>query len=164
VLTVSIHGDPEFAYPYFTGFEDERGEGPGLGFNLNIPLPETRNGEQYRSALRRAIDAVQSFRPQYLVIALGFDPAKGDPTGTWLLGPKDFEENGRMLGRVGLPTVVIQEGGYRTRTLGTNAASFFRGLFQGAYGFVGSNGRPGTSGGNGRRHTEETKAELRYEI
>ena len=28
VLTVSIHGDPDFAYPYFTGFADERGAGP----------------------------------------------------------------------------------------------------------------------------------------
>jgi hypothetical protein len=39
-----------------------------------------------------------------------------------------------MIGRLGLPTVVIQEGGYLTRTLGTNARNFFQGLWQGMYG------------------------------
>ena len=38
VLTISIHGHPRLAYPYFSGFEDERGRGPGEGFNLNFPL------------------------------------------------------------------------------------------------------------------------------
>jgi acetoin utilization deacetylase AcuC-like enzyme len=41
VLTISIHGHPSFAYPYFTGFDDEKGNGDGLGFNVNYPLPET---------------------------------------------------------------------------------------------------------------------------
>ncbi len=130
VLTVSIHGDPDFAYPYFTGFADERGEGAGEGFNLNIVLPEVQNGAQYREALAKAIQAVREFDPAFVVIALGLDPAKGDPTGTWSLGPKDFEANGKMLGSLHLPTLVVQEGGYRTRTLGKNAKYFFRGLME----------------------------------
>ena len=128
VLTVSIHGDPDFAYPYFTGFADECGEGPGAGYNLNLPLPEVQNGAQYRETLAVALDAVRRFAPAFLVIALGLDPAKGDPTGTWSLSPKDFEQNGRMFGELGLPTLVVQEGGYRTRTLGSNARHFFQGL------------------------------------
>ena len=71
--------------------------------------------------------------PAFLVIALGLDPAKGDPTGTWSLGPKDFAENGKMLGALQLPTLVVQEGGYRTRTLGKNAKKFFRGLMEGIH-------------------------------
>jgi hypothetical protein len=47
---------------------------------------------------------------------------------------KDFEANGRIIGQLQLPTLVVQEGGYRTRTLGTNAKSFFTGLVRGAYG------------------------------
>jgi acetoin utilization deacetylase AcuC-like enzyme/GNAT superfamily N-acetyltransferase len=133
VLTVSIHGDPSFAYPYFTGFADERGSGPGEGFNLNLPLPEVQDGKQYRKALARAIEAIEKFDPDFLVIALGLDPAKGDPTGTWLLKADDFEQNGHMLGALGLPMLVVQEGGYRTRTLGVNAKSFFRGLVHGAH-------------------------------
>ncbi|HUG90499.1 MAG TPA: histone deacetylase family protein [Planctomycetaceae bacterium] len=130
VLTVSIHGDPEFAYPYFTGFAGERGAGAGAGYNLNIVLPEVQNGPQYRQALERALAAVTKFKPVFLVVALGLDSAKGDPTGTWLLLPRDFQENGRMIGGLRLPTLVVQEGGYRTRTLGTNARRFFQGLLE----------------------------------
>ncbi|MCA9263401.1 MAG: GNAT family N-acetyltransferase [Planctomycetales bacterium] len=134
VLTVSLHGDPDFAYPYFTGFADERGAGAGEGFNLNIPLPEFQDGPQYRESLQVAIDAVTEFAPQFLVIALGLDPAKGDPTGTWSLKAKDFTANGRLLGTLRLPTLVVQEGGYRTRTLGANARAFFQGLVEGIHG------------------------------
>jgi acetoin utilization deacetylase AcuC-like enzyme/GNAT superfamily N-acetyltransferase len=128
VLTVSIHGHPSFAYPYFSGFKEECGEGEGEGFNLNLPLPETVDGERYRKELARALRRISEFSPDFLVLAFGLDTAKGDPTGTWLLTAKDFEANGRMIGELGLPTVVVQEGGYRTRTLGTNARSFFQGL------------------------------------
>jgi acetoin utilization deacetylase AcuC-like enzyme/GNAT superfamily N-acetyltransferase len=128
VLTLSIHGHPRFAYPYFSGFEDERGEDEGEGFNLNYPLPEAVDGPRYRKVLARALDEVGRFGPRILVVALGLDPAKGDPTGTWSLGAKDFEANGRLIGELMLPTLVVQEGGYRTRTLGVNARHFFRGL------------------------------------
>ncbi len=134
ILTVSIHGDPSFAYPYFTGFADERGSGAGEGYNINLPLPEDQDGAEYRKTLQRAIDAIQHFEPSFLVIALGLDPAKGDPTGTWSLVAKDFKANGRLLGALGLPTLVVQEGGYRTRTLGKNARSFLEGLVEAAHG------------------------------
>jgi acetoin utilization deacetylase AcuC-like enzyme/GNAT superfamily N-acetyltransferase len=132
VLTVSIHGHPRFAYPYFCGFEEERGDGDGEGFNLNIALPEAVDGEKYRKALARALRRIEQYRPQFLVVGLGLDPAKRDPTGTWSLTAKDFKQNGRLIGALGLPVVVIQEGGYRTQTLGKNALAFFQGLIAGA--------------------------------
>jgi acetoin utilization deacetylase AcuC-like enzyme/GNAT superfamily N-acetyltransferase len=128
VLTVSIHGHPRFAYPYFSGFEEETGSGRGLGFNVNLPQPEELEGKAYRAVLRRALDRIARFEPTFLVVALGLDPAKGDPTGSWSLGASDFEENGRLIGALGRPTLIVQEGGYRTRTLGVNARRFFEGL------------------------------------
>jgi acetoin utilization deacetylase AcuC-like enzyme len=130
VLTISIHGHPGFAYPYFSGFEDETGSGRGEGFNWNLPQSEKLDGKGHRVALARALAHIREFDPTYLVVALGLDPAKGDPTGSWFLGARDFEENGRMVGALGRPTLVVQEGGYRTRTLGTNAAHFFTGLMR----------------------------------
>jgi len=129
VLTLSIHGHPRFAYPYFSGFEDERGAGAGTGFNVNYPLPETINGEKYRETLQKALKIIGKFNPGFLVIALGLDTAKGDPTGTWPLQARDFEENGKMVGRLHLPTLIVQEGGYNSRNLGTNARHFFAGLW-----------------------------------
>jgi acetoin utilization deacetylase AcuC-like enzyme/GNAT superfamily N-acetyltransferase len=128
VLTVSLHGDPAIAYPFFTGFADERGAGPGEGFNLNLPLPEGLDGVHYRRALSKALASIASFKPMFLVVCLGFDVVKGDPTGTWLLTADDLEQNGRMIGELDIPTLVVQEGGYRTRTLGINARKFFTGL------------------------------------
>jgi acetoin utilization deacetylase AcuC-like enzyme len=130
VFTVSIHGNPRFAYPYFDGFADETGEGEGLGFNLNLPLPETITPERYREALKKALQAIRAFGANYLVVGLGLDTAKADPTGTWKLVAEDFRKNGQLIGAVDLPTLVVQEGGYRTRKLGINARAFFEGLHE----------------------------------
>jgi len=73
VLTVSIHGHPRFAYPYFSGFRDETGAGRGLGANVNLPLPEEVDGEAHRQALEKALEAVVRFRPTFLVVSLGLD-------------------------------------------------------------------------------------------
>lgn len=129
VLTISIHGNPSFAYPYFSGFKDEKGEGEGLGFNINYPLKEKLNGAEYLEVLGLALRKIVKFKPSFLVVALGLDVAKGDPTGTWALGSKDFFENGKIIGSLGLPTLIVQEGGYRNRILGVNARSFFTGLY-----------------------------------
>ena len=134
VLTVSIHGHPRHTYPYFSGFDDERGDGDGKGYNVNIPLAENLDGDQYRQALTKALDRIRKFKPQFLVVALGLDTAKGDPTGSFRLLARDFTENGRMIGSLALPTLVVQEGGYRTQTLGVNARHFFTGLWQGING------------------------------
>jgi len=132
VLTVSIHGAPSFAYPYFTGFRNETGRGKGAGYNLNLPLPETITPDQHREALQVALKRIERHAPAYLVVAFGLDTARGDPTGTWSNRAQDFQRMGQMIGAAGYPTVVIQEGGYRIRTLGVNARNFFTGLVEGA--------------------------------
>lgn len=132
VLTVSIHAHPSVAYPFFSGFEDETGEGDGAGANLNIALPEHVDAPQYRTALRAALRRVAEYKPAFLIVCLGLDTAKGDPTGTWSLAPKDFEANGKLIADLDLPTLVVQEGGYRTAALGACARSFFQGLCQDA--------------------------------
>ena len=134
VLTISIHGHPRFAYPYFSGFEDEIGEAEGAGFNVNLPLAEQLTSEQYLVALARALKRIARFQPDYLVVCVGFDTAKGDPTGTWGLTGADFTHIGQAIGRMQLPTLLVQEGGYRTRNIGVNARHFFTGIWSGAFG------------------------------
>ena len=65
-----------------------------------------------------------------MVLSLGYDTAAGDPTGSWRHRPADFRKIGEAVGALGYPTLVVQEGGYRTRTLGTNARAFFTGLWE----------------------------------
>ena len=133
VLTISIHGHPSIAYPYFSGFVSEKGRGAGRGYNINIPLPESVDGEFYQGVLRDALRRIKKFGPRFLIIALGLDTAKEDPTGSWSLVAKDFESIGKMIGELYYPTLVVQEGGYDTRVLGINARHFLTGLWSGSY-------------------------------
>ncbi len=131
VLTVSIHGNPETAYPYFSGFARETGEGPGLGMNRNYPLPAGTDDERYFRTLDKAIRRVRRFRPEYLVVSLGFDTLSGDPTGFFSLSPGGSEGIGRRIAEMHLPTLVVQEGGYSLRNLKRGARAFFRGWVAG---------------------------------
>ncbi|MBN2440082.1 MAG: histone deacetylase family protein [Spirochaetales bacterium] len=133
VLTISIHGHPQFAYPFFSGFKNEKGTGKGTGFNLNIPLAETIPVTEYKEAIERALKRIRKFSPDFLIILLGLDTARGDPTGTWDLNKKDFNEIGLTIGLLKIPVLVVQEGGYNTKNIGNNALHFFTGLWDGIY-------------------------------
>jgi acetoin utilization deacetylase AcuC-like enzyme len=61
VLYVSLHGDPDRAYPYFSGFAEEVGTGEGEGATLNVPLPEGCPDEHYLAALERGLEAIAGF-------------------------------------------------------------------------------------------------------
>ncbi len=128
VLVVSLHGHPNYAYPYFSGFEDERGEGPGLGLNRNYPLPEGVGDAQYLEALEQALKDVRDFRPTWLVVSLGLDVMRGDPTGSFVLTAQGMGRIGQAIGRLGVPTLVVQEGGYSLRNLARGPRAFFLGL------------------------------------
>jgi acetoin utilization deacetylase AcuC-like enzyme/GNAT superfamily N-acetyltransferase len=128
VLTVSIHGDPSYAYPYFAGFADERGVGAGEGCNRNFPLPENIGDDDYLVVLSEVLGLVREFAPTVLVLSVGLDIAKGDPTGAWAISPDGFERIGAAVAALGLPVLAVQEGGYDTRTLGRNARAFVSGL------------------------------------
>ncbi len=134
VLTISIHGDPRFAYPNFAGFKDEAGSGEGAGYNINYPLPEKISADRYLRTLATALKRIKTYDPAYLVLCLGLDTAKSDPTGTWNHTFEDFHRIGEMIGKQKYPTIVVQEGGYRTQTLGTNVRHFFQGLWAGYFG------------------------------
>jgi acetoin utilization deacetylase AcuC-like enzyme/GNAT superfamily N-acetyltransferase len=128
VLTVSIHGHPNYAYPYFSGFADEKGEGPGSGYNFNYPLPENTPPETYLETLARALRRVRGYNPGFLVVSLGFDTMKGDPTGAFLLTPDTLKQMGRAVAALNRPTLVLQEGGYSLRNLRRGAVAFFSGF------------------------------------
>lgn len=128
VLTVSIHGHPRHAFPNFSGYADERGEGPGLGFNLNLPLEPPVDDERYIAVLDKALERIRAFRPNYLVVSLGFDIMKGDPTGSFAVTTAGMRRIGTRIGRFKAPTLVVQEGGYAVRNLRIGAHAFFDGV------------------------------------
>ena len=128
VLTLSIHGHPRHAYPNFSGYADERGEGVGLGFNRNWPLEAPVDDDRYMKILDEALTAVRRFRPQYLVVSLGFDIMKGDPTGGFDITSRGVQRIATRIAELGLPTLIVQEGGYAVRNLRIGTQSFFAAL------------------------------------
>ncbi len=101
---------------------------------LRSRFPEAHEADVSGLAEKLRNPLTYPFRGILPVVALGLDTARGDPTGTWSLRPDDVEANGAAIGSLGLPTLVVQEGGYGTRVLGRNARSFFTGLWNGAHG------------------------------
>lgn len=120
VLTISIHGDPDFEYPHYIGFADETGAGAGLGFHKNYPLPKDTGDEGYLAALDDALEMIRTFAPQYLVLSTGMDTFDGDPLGKFHVTRAGFREIGKRIAGLNLPTAVIMEGGYANNELGEN--------------------------------------------
>ncbi|MDX1635597.1 MAG: histone deacetylase family protein [Marinobacter sp.] len=128
VLYISIHGDPTNFYPVVTGFEDERGEGEGYGYNINLPMPHGSSEEDFFNRLEEAMAAISLFQPDALILPLGFDIYHKDPQAKVSVSSEGFNRLGKRIGRAGLPTLVVQEGGYDLDSLSENVQQFFRGL------------------------------------
>lgn len=120
VLTISIHGDPDFEYPHFIGFADETGAGAGLGFHRNFPLPAGTDDAKYLSALDEAIGMIRNFAPKYLVVSAGMDLYDGDPLGKFKINREGIREIGKRIAALNLPSLVAMEGGYNNDALGQN--------------------------------------------
>lgn len=132
VLTISLHADPETYYPYMCGYSHERGQGSGLGYNRNLPLARTTQDAGYLDALDDAIATLSAFAPSGLVVALGLDAYVDDPLAGMRLTTGGFAAIGRRIARLGLPTVIVQEGGYLCDDLGRNLTAFLEGFGAGA--------------------------------
>jgi acetoin utilization deacetylase AcuC-like enzyme len=128
VFTVSIHADPSFFYPFVWGYAHERGAGPGLGTNLNIPLAKGTGDDGFMQALATAERAIRAFAPGALVVALGLDASEHDPLAGLAVTTDGFRRIGEALARIGLPTVLVQEGGYLSDILGANLTAVLGGF------------------------------------
>jgi len=128
VQYVSLHGDPTRAYPWNIGYDNETGTGRGAGTNLNIPLAERTSDDAYLAELDRAREAITGFGPSLLIVSLGLDTFVTDPISDLALTADGFERCGAMVAELGLPTVVLQEGGYDVDALGDNVRRWLVGL------------------------------------
>jgi acetoin utilization deacetylase AcuC-like enzyme len=127
VAVVSLHGDPQRAYPYHTGFADEIGAGRGRGSTQNFPLPAALDDDGYLGVLGEALDVVDRFDPAFVVVSLGLDTYGGDPLCDLALSTDGFRRCGSAVAERGRPLVVLQEGGYAGAALGANAVAWLRG-------------------------------------
>ncbi|MDR3515151.1 MAG: histone deacetylase family protein [Azospirillaceae bacterium] len=130
VLYVSLHSDPVMEFPFFLGHADEIGAGPGEGFNLNLPLPRGTGWPDYSAALTTALTRIRDFGADALILSFGADTFRGDPISRFLLDHNDFSRMGAAIGAIGLPTLVVLEGGYAVEDLGINTVNLLSAMQQ----------------------------------
>ena len=124
----SIHADPAADYPFFWGHADEAGAGAGEGATLNLPLPRGTDWTRYAPALAQALDWLERREPNLLIVSYGVDTYEGDPISHFKLKTSDYAPTARRIASLGLPTVVVMEGGYAVDALGQNVAEFLSGF------------------------------------
>lgn len=128
VLYVSIHGDPTNFYPVVAGYEDERGAGEGYGYNVNLSMRHRSPESVFFERLDSAMAALHRFKPDVLVLSLGFDIYVQDPQSQVAVTSEGFARLGETVGQLNLPTLIVQEGGYHLESLQANAEQFFNGF------------------------------------
>lgn len=128
VLYVSIHGDPTNFYPVVTGHENERGEGVGKGYNINLPMPHGSPEQTFFDRLDEALAAIRLYQSEVLVLPLGFDIYHNDPQAKVAVSHDGFTRLGATMAALDMPVLVVQEGGYDVDSLEVNTYRFFSGL------------------------------------
>jgi acetoin utilization deacetylase AcuC-like enzyme len=110
-----VHVDPGAGwFPHFVGFESET----GAGANRNVPVPPGTGDDGWLEAVATLAEWVRQRDVQALVVPLGVDAAAGDSQSPLRVTADGFRAAGRTLGALGLPTVVVQEGGYDLEMIG----------------------------------------------
>jgi len=113
VYTLSLHQSPEYAFPFRSGFLEERGEGRGKGYCLNVPLPPGINDDEFLYVLERVLPCVRDiFRPDVYVLQLGTDPLLEDPLSKFALSNAGFLEAFRLVREVLGEGIYLGGGGY----------------------------------------------------
>lgn len=125
---VSLHADPDIAYPYYCGFADETGRDSGLGHTLNLPLARGTGDADYLVELERGLTSIAAFKPEALLVSVGLDGYEDDPTQLLKLTTDGFRRIGERIGALGLPTALVQEGGYNVEALGANLRALLDGV------------------------------------
>ena len=119
VLTASIHVDPGHGwFPHFLGFDSESGAGRAVGSNRNLPLEPGTGDDGWLAGVVSLIEWAVAGGARSLVVPLGVDAAHHDPESPLEVTIDGYHEAGRLLGSMGLPTVIVQEGGYDLENVG----------------------------------------------
>jgi len=90
ILFISVHQDPRTIYPG-TGFIEQIGEGMGMGYNVNVPLPPGTSDETYLYALKSIfVPLAEEFKPEIIIANGGSDSHFADMLGSLGLTVKGF--------------------------------------------------------------------------
>ncbi len=133
VLFISLHQSP--LYPD-SGFTDERGEGPGEGMTLNVPIAPGTSEQDYLATLdTRVLPTLRAFAPEFLLVSAGFDAHRDDPLGELNLTEEGYAAITRSLRQIADEhcdgrLISLLEGGYDLDALACSVAAHVKCLMQ----------------------------------
>ncbi len=122
MLLVSIHGHPDRAYPYLSGFSEENNDKVH-----NYPLRGNVMDCEYFGVLSQAVDKIKLFNPEFFIISFGVDTHEDEieELGDFRLTTAFYTKMAEFLScELNIPTLLIMEGGYKISVLGVNVSSF----------------------------------------
>jgi len=133
VLYFSVH-----QYPFYpmTGSEQEKGEGAGLNYTINVPMPAGANDADYKKVFEdELVAAALSFEPDFVLISAGFDASEEDTIGGMEVTAQGFGELTRIVKRIAERCcegrlVSVLEGGYNLQMLSQAAEAHIRVLME----------------------------------
>jgi acetoin utilization deacetylase AcuC-like enzyme len=127
VLYASLHVDPGAGwFPHYVGFADETGAGAGAGATRNLPLPPGTTDPAWLAGVDQLCEAAIEHGSTALVVSLGVDAADHDPESPLRISTQGYAYAGELLAALGLPTVLVQEGGYHLPTIGELVTAFLQ--------------------------------------
>ena len=121
-------------YPFYpgSGSAGEKGEGKGLGFTLNVPLPAGSDDRDYREAFEKSLrPAAIEFDPDFVLISAGFDAHENDLLGGMKVTARGFAELTRVVDEIAGQCcegrlVSVLEGGYGLEGLAASVEAHLR--------------------------------------
>jgi acetoin utilization deacetylase AcuC-like enzyme len=130
VLFFSFHQWP--LYPG-SGWFDEIGTGEGVGYTVNLPMPERSGDREYLQGMEEVVlPVLRSYSPQLLIISAGQDCHAAETLGNQTVSAMGFRRMAEVLADFGheqhIGIVAVLEGGYNTSTLPVLVHSILAGL------------------------------------
>lgn len=89
VLFIDMH--QENLFPQMSGILDERGEGRGKEFTVNIPLPHSCGDKDYLYVIENLVKPLAfEYRPEIILVSAGFDAHVSDPLASMSLTTQGY--------------------------------------------------------------------------
>ena len=122
VFFFSVH-----QYPFYpgTGARNDTGEGAGLGYTTNVPLPAGVGDEGYKRVFDEILAPLaERYRPQVILVSAGYDAHAADPIGGMAVTVAGFHTLAQTVRHLSLSIpacegrlALVLEGGYNTQAL-----------------------------------------------
>ncbi|RCK62961.1 Histone deacetylase HDA1 [Candida viswanathii] len=126
VLYISLHRyeNGKFYPGTKYGNSDQVGEGPGEGYNINIPWRSMgmHDGDYVYAFNKILLPAITEFDPDLVIVSSGFDAADGDMIGGCHVSPSGYGYMTHMLKGIAKGKLaVVLEGGYNLDSIAKSA-------------------------------------------